>query len=100
MPGHDRPCVYCRQDLEWSGGASRVSPCTVGYLGDAVPTLETARCQAAEAHSEQLATALTGSKRQADRQKAPIKKEDMGAAGASNAACSVLVSQHYLVDCL
>ena len=78
--------------MEWSGGASRAPPCTVGYLADAVPSLETARCQAAEVHSQQLAGALTGSDRQAARQKAPIKVEEMGAAGASNAPCTVLVN--------
>lgn len=64
----------------------------MGYLAGALPTLETACCQAAEAHSQELADALTGSDRQADRQRTPIKKELMGAAGASNAACTVLVS--------
>ena len=82
----------CREDLEWSGAASRAPPCTVGYLAGAVPTLETACCQAAEAQSQGLADALTGSDRQAERQRAPVKPELMGAAGASNAPCTVLVS--------
>ncbi|DBA72582.1 TPA: hypothetical protein ACH3X2_010335 [Trebouxia sp. C0005] len=82
-----------RADLEWSGAASRAPPCTVGYLAGALPTLETACCQAAEAHSQELADALTGSDRQADRQRTPIKKELMGAAGASNAACTVLTGK-------
>ncbi len=64
----------------------------MGYLAGALPTLETACCQAAEAQSQELADALTGSDGQADRQRAPIKKELMGAAGASNAPCTVLVS--------
>ena len=85
--------MCCREDLEWSGAASRAPPCTVGYLVSAVPSLETARCQAAESHGQQLADVLTGKDRQADGQKAPIKKEQMGTAGASNAACTVLVSR-------
>lgn len=64
----------------------------MGYLAGALPTLETACCQAAEAQSQELADSLTGSDGQADRQRAPIKKELMGAAGASNAPCTVLVS--------
>ena len=84
--------MCCREDLEWSGAASTAPPCTVGYLAAAVPSLETARCQAAETHSQQLADVLTGRDRQAGGQKAPVKKEQMGAAGASNAACTVLVS--------
>ena len=82
----------CRADLEWSGGASKAPPCTVGYLAEAEPSLQTACCQAAESHSHQLAETLTGNDRQPEAKKAPIKKELMGAAGASNAACSVLVS--------
>ena len=54
------------------------------YLAEAVPSLETARCQAAEVHSQQLARALTSDDRQAERQKPPIKVEEMGA-GASYA---------------
>jgi len=71
----------------------------VGYLAGALPTLETACCQAAEAQSQELADALTGSDRQTDRQRAPIKKELMGAAGASNAPCTVLV-RSIASDCL
>lgn len=84
--------MCCREGLEWSGAASRAPPCTVGYLAVAVPSLETARCQAAESHGQQLADVLNGRDRQAGEQKAPIKKEQMGAAGASNAAYTVLVS--------
>ncbi|DBB09819.1 hypothetical protein WJX82_004888 [Trebouxia sp. C0006] len=82
-----------REDLEWSGAASRAPPCTVGYLAGALPTLETACCQAAEAQSQGLADALTGSDRQAERQRAPVKVELMGAAGASNAPCTVLTGK-------
>lgn len=82
----------CRTDLEWSGGASKAPPCTVGYLAEAEPSLQTACCQAAESHSHQLAQTLTGNDRQPEAKKAPIRKELMGAAGASNAACTILVS--------
>lgn len=81
----------CREDLEWSGGASRAPPCSVGYLAEAEPSLETARCQAAEAHSQQFVDSLTDSNRRAEGQRAPIKRELMGAAGINNAPCTVLV---------
>lgn len=88
--------TLCREDLEWSGGASRAPPCTVGYLAEAEPSLETACCQAAEAHSQHLVQSLTNSDRKAEAkaegQKSPIKPELMGAAGISNAPCTVLVS--------
>ena len=90
-----------REDLEWSGGASRAPPCTVGYLAEAEPSLETACCQAAEAHSHQLVESLTNSDHKAEAKaegkaegrRSLIKPEQMGAAGISNAPCTVLVSQ-------
>ena len=82
----------CREDLEWSGGASRAPPCRVGYLAEAEPSLETARCQAAEAHSQQLVQSLTNSKKKVEGHETPIKVELMGAAGSTNAPCTVLVS--------
>ena len=71
----------------------------MGYLAEAEPSLETARCQAAEAHSQQFVASLTNSDRKAEGKadgkaeghKAPIKKELMGAAGVNNAPCTVLV---------
>ena len=84
--------LACREELEWSGAASRAAPCTVGYLAEAEPSLETARCQAAESHSQQLADSLSSSDRQISKSKAPIKLEEMGAAGADNARGPVLVS--------
>lgn len=93
--------TMCREDLEWSGGASRAAPCTVGYLAEAEPSLETARCQAAEAHSQQIFDSLTNRDQQGEAKaegkakghKAHIKPELMGAAGSNNAPCTVLVSQ-------
>ena len=89
--------MLCREDLEWSGGAARAPPCTVGYLAEAEPSLETARCQAAEAHSQQFVDSLTNSDKRAEGkaegQRAPVKKELMGAAGISNAPCTVAVSR-------
>ena len=91
----------CREDLEWSGGASRAPPCTVGYLAEAEPSLEAARCQAAEAHSQRFVDSLINGDRKAEAKaegkaegrKAPIKKVLMGAAGVYNAPCTVLVSR-------
>ena len=68
----------------------------MGYLAEAEPSLETARCQAAEAHSQQFVESLTNSDRKtearAEGQKAPNRNELMGAAGISNVPCTVQVN--------
>ena len=82
-----RVCHF-RADLEWSGGAAKAPPCTVGYLAEGTP-LETAQCQAATAHSQQLTHDLQEAA--ADQQQSSNerkKKEMTGAAGASSAACT------------
>ncbi|KAL3159848.1 hypothetical protein ABBQ38_010249 [Trebouxia sp. C0009 RCD-2024] len=92
-----------REDLEWSGGASKAPPCTVGYLAEAEPSLETARCQAAEAHSQQFVDSLTDSNRKAEgqraeRQRASLKRELLGAAGVSNSPCTVLTGKRMYAE--
>ena len=84
--------AHIRADLEWSGGAARAPPCTVGYLAGG-PPLETARCEAAQTHSQQLTEDLQEAAVQLPACSAAAeKKENRGAAGSSSAACqSILV---------